>query len=112
MRASEEAVADRTILFNHITPKMLDFKGIFHKINKPKRLKNFQSDTDFFIIIVLIIILIIVILIIYFHCVVILYYHPTQNMDIPVMTIFLTETHSPSWSPFILVRNKEIMRII
>lgn len=92
---------------------MLDFKGIFHKINKPERLKNFQFDTDFFIIIiVLIIILIIVILIIYFLCLVILYHHPTQNMDIPVMTIFLTETHSPSCSPFILVRNKEIMRII
>lgn len=48
MRANEEAVPDRTILFNHITPKMLDFKGIFQKINKPKRLKNFQFDTDFF----------------------------------------------------------------
>lgn len=64
--------------------------------------------------IIVIIMIIIVILIIYFHCPVILYYHLTQNMDtiIPVMTIFLAEAHSPSWSPFILLKNKEIKRII
>lgn len=67
-------------------------------------------NPDLTLFIMIIVIIIIIILIIYFHCLVILYYHLTQNMDtiIPVMTIFLAEARSPSWSPFILVRNKEM----
>lgn len=59
--------------------------------------------------IISIIIVIIVIQIIYFHCLFSLLYHLNHlNMDtvILVMSIFLAEVLSLSWSTFILVRNK------
>lgn len=92
---------------------MLDFfahgqflKKVFYKGNKQKKFMN-PNLTLFIIIIVIIII---IIQIIYFHCVFFFDYHLNHNMNpvIPVMTIFLAEVLSLSWSTFILIRNKEI----